>query len=179
MRLIFSTILAAVLVFGGTLLFAHYFGSIEVRNEPAGTDNSRSQDDRTVWHCPEVAELLAGSIPEGFSGGTAERDRPDERGDWPNDDFVWPDESFAWTSAELWGTFSDGGGAGGNLYCNYIGTGQNKDGLEWFSLTLAPGLLAELHLASAWKRGDYHYGVFLRCDEAIADCGFYVVDSDG
>lgn len=50
MRLTPSTLFAAALVFGGTLLFAGY----------------RGQRDQTVWHCPEAQHILAGKVPRIF-----------------------------------------------------------------------------------------------------------------
>ncbi len=181
MRLILSTLFAAALVFFGTLLFAEYFGGIEVRDEQAETDASQAHDDRVVWHCPEVEELLTGSLPEGFSVGNAEWSRPDKKGNWPDENFVWPDESFVWTSSMLWEPFIETSkfSFAGDLYCRYIETGQEKDGLDIFLLSLAPGLLAELHPDSTWKKRERsHYGVFFECEEGAGACGFYVVEAE-
>ncbi len=188
MRLIFSAILAAALVFGGTLLFAHYFGSIEVRDEGAvsddGTygDDSQSSDDRVVEHCPSVDEFLDGSMPENYRVGSREWFRPDENGDWPNDYFVWPNETFVWRSLRLYEPFRPRGEYAftGTLQCGYA-EGEPSEG-PWpksFWITLAPGLAAEPQQPRLWNEqggGGLHSPAYARCTGLLSNCGFYIVE---
>lgn len=70
MRLILSTILAAALVFFGTLLFAGYFDGIEgpsgQQPEQVSPQPPDSDTRPTVWHCPKVEQILSEPLPEIF-----------------------------------------------------------------------------------------------------------------
>lgn len=169
MRLIFSTVLAAALVFGGTLLFAGYFGSIEVRDEQAIKDASRSPDDRTVWYCPSVEQIMANGLSDIFvtTPGMLAQFR----------------EEFEWYELELFSTYDvTEQSAKGQPECRY-----HRQISEWkyqaLSIDLVTSLRAEIDLASdvnnLWFGTEAsHIGYVFSCEESRSDCGFRVVSAE-
>ncbi len=157
MRQIFSVILAAALVFGGTLLFAGYYGAVESRG--AGL----AKDTRVASQCPEVSDLISGDLPDIFRDVIFDTDELDE--------------SFTWNYVEQIVSYvAEGEPATEMLVCIY----ENRHPKVLLILELAPGLYAEPVTRSIWERKDSSdEGDFsLVCRETPASCSFNVFASE-
>ncbi len=118
MRLIFSAILAAALVFGGTLLFAGYMDDVSLPRQegPGKTVPDRdSETRRSIWHCPDVQAILADEYSDVF-------DPPCEVCLAALDEMYAGNYTWEWTQASLTRLYgvTDGIASGHELQCEYM-----------------------------------------------------------
>ncbi len=173
MRQIFSVILAAALVFGGTLLFARYFEGIEVRDEGppklASGHPGDSNTGRSLWYCPEVERILIGPLPEIFEV------QPEELAKF--------NETFRWVGVYLDDLIekTNSSAKGSAVSCVY-----QQAGSPWgrAKLNLASSLQAEIkhdsRVEGGWRGlpGIDCGGYGFSCISSSRECGFYVLQAE-
>lgn len=170
MRQIFSVILAAALVFGVTLLLAGYFDGIEVHVDDDIEEAVFPVDEREVHYCPQVEDLIEGSVPAHF----VERD-------YPAADIK--ETARRWSGATLFEPYqeTEHSVASVNFRCSYTLRLERADRDTWYGLVLAPGYTAELDFRASWKRMEYDDGdqeLVFKCEGGVQDCGFFLLAKD-
>lgn len=173
MRLIFSTILAAALVFGGMLFMAGHFESIErtrltvpmPEGPPAGTMSG------TAWRCPEVDRILAAPLPEVFRVVSGELSSV-------NVDFYWVQVAMMSATYEPGASFA----IGDELVCSYAAPREPHEPLrsdQYLQLALVRDVNVEIDLASdieGWWQVDanIHGSAYFVCRASAFECEFTV-----
>lgn len=174
MRQIFSVILAAALVFGGTLFIAGYFDGIAVRDDHARKPiaNRDSETRITVWHCPEVGRILAGPLPEIFEDSFAVSSI---------------DKSFKFYEVTVgWGFGSgpkygrDGNSINGKLLtCEYLRKADLSTPRKMRQIRLSRAYDVRIEFSDDWRLGAIPDGGHVAtCKSSVADCSFYVVEAE-
>lgn len=183
MRQIFSVILAAALVFGGTLLFAGYFEGVQVPEREPEVITSGPHPINfgyipgELWHCPDVERILAAPLPKIFS----ELYPPE---------FEQIGKGYSWQKVGLWSVKYAAAVwvHGQEVICVYRHEEKTRDfGLPkdiW--LSLAPDWEGNIPppsaLDPAWFRTGYRpdesvdgIDAEYECNLGPTECGFYVV----
>lgn len=170
MRQIFSVILAAALVFGGTLLVAGYFEGVEVRVEKDTEEPNLPDEEREVHYCPQAEDLIHGLVPDHFVESS-----------YLAADIT--ETAPRWLGAILFEPYraTENSVASDNLRCSYTLALERAYGDAWYGLILAPGFKAELDFRTSWKRMEYDDGdqeFIFECEGVVQDCGFFLLAKD-
>lgn len=174
MRQIFSVILAAALVFGGTLYLAGYFSGIEVRDDHTRKPiaNRDSETRTAAWQCPEVERILAGPLPEIF-GGSPEVIKNDKGFEFHEVIVGWP-----FGSGSEYGR--DGNSIKGqSLTCKYLRKADLTAPGKLRGIRLLPRYDVRIEFADDWRLGAIPDGGHVAtCKSSVADCSFHVVEAE-
>lgn len=190
MRQIFSVILAAALVFGGTLFMAGYFESIERTRlplpmpegpHPAHGSGAEPVDRGSLWHCPEVERVMAGPLPGIFEMSEEDRaliGKPEVIKEGELSHFT----GTRWGGVSLQYLFEVGDRKvkGKTITCTY----WNADRARSLKLTVIPDLYGEITLDprvdGGWGRwiGTDCAAPAFGCRGSVQECGFYVHQTD-